>query len=402
MSPPTTRYATSSGTKYQQTIAAVKTNDPTKPVFKVIKMELFGYMDRYVWFINGIPEYLAKPIILQPAKRYRIVFTNTSMMHHPMHIHGHWFIMRKGNGAYDPLLHTIDVAPGATITADLDTDASGQWFFHCHMLYHMMSGMARVFQYSTLIELVDHQIKPEDIIKKTGYKNRPIVRVDEVRPLDVSLVKEHSPHKMGLWLASFLDVDVDPINDSQSITYKGMVGSDYNKLELFIKDAETSKGVVENADLDVFAWRLVDQFWAVKAGLNYFYRPATTPYWQPGVGIEGLMPYYIDTDLRAYYHDGSVKLDIDLSRDTQITNNFFVQLGIRGILATKTVQAAGIGVGLNQMRYVVRPYYRVMPALSVGLEYEKVLTYGAYQRIQRATDGSTSETSLSLSLSLIF
>ena len=116
-------------------------------------MELFGYMDRYIWFVNGVPEYKAKPIILEPGKRYRFIFTNTSMMHHPMHIHGHWFILRKGNGAYDPLLHTIDVPPGATITADVDTDASGQWFFHCHLLYHMMSGMSRVFQYSTLIEI---------------------------------------------------------------------------------------------------------------------------------------------------------------------------------------------------------------------------------------------------------
>jgi hypothetical protein len=26
---------------------------------------------------------------------------------------------------------------------------SGDWFFHCHILYHMMSGMARVFSYDT-------------------------------------------------------------------------------------------------------------------------------------------------------------------------------------------------------------------------------------------------------------
>src|SRR3990167_2436176 len=139
ISPPSSSYTTSSGTKYEKLIGAVKTNNPNKPVAGVINMELFGYMDRFMWFINGVPDHKAQPIILHPGKRYRFVFTNTSMMHHPMHIHGHWFILRKGNGAYDPLLHTIDVPPGATITADVDTDASGQWIFHCHMLYHMMS-----------------------------------------------------------------------------------------------------------------------------------------------------------------------------------------------------------------------------------------------------------------------
>jgi FtsP/CotA-like multicopper oxidase with cupredoxin domain len=25
----------------------------------------------------------------------------------------------------------------------------GDWFFHCHVLYHMMGGMARIFSYDT-------------------------------------------------------------------------------------------------------------------------------------------------------------------------------------------------------------------------------------------------------------
>ena len=402
ISPPSSTYMTSIGTKYEHVKAAVKTNDPDKPVAGVINMELFGYMDRYIWFINGVPEHKAKPIIFEPGKRYRIVFTNTSMMRHPMHIHGHWFILRKGNGAYDPLLHTIEVAPGATITADVDTDASGQWLFHCHLLYHMMAGMSRVFQYSTLIELTHNEVKPQDIIKQTPYINRPIVRVDEVRPIDKMMVHHPMAHHTGLWLATFLDVGADPFNNVQRVTYKGLYGSDYNKLELFANDAEISKGQVENADIDVFYWRLLDQFWAIKGGINYFYRPATSPYLQPGVGIEGLMPYYIDTDVRGYLYGGSAKLDVELSRDTQITNNFFVRLGVRSILASKTVTSAAIGSGLNQMRYIVRPYYRLMPGLNLVAEFEREEAYGAYRNIQRNAGESTSENSLTFGLSILF
>ncbi len=33
----------------------------------------------------------------------------------------------------------------------------------------------------------------------------------------------------------------------------------------------------------------------------------------------------------------AIKLDLGLSRDTQITNNFFIRVGVRSILASKTV-----------------------------------------------------------------
>lgn len=402
IAPPNSYYETSTGTIYDKLIASVKTNDPNKPIAGVINMELFGYMDRFIWFINGVPEDRAHPIILEPGKRYRFVFTNTSMMHHPMHIHGHWFILRKGNGVYDPLLHTIDVAPGATITADVDTDASGQWIFHCHMLYHMMSGMARTFQYSTLLEIVKDEAKPQDIIKQTPYMNRPIVRVDEVRPIDPALVKHPMAHHMGIWMASFLDVGADPINNVQRVTFKGLYGYDYNKLQIFANDAEVSKGSVENADIDIFYWHLISQFWAVKGGANYFYRPATSPYWQPGVAIEGLMPYFIDTDVRGYFYSGSAKLDVELSRDTQLTNNFFIRLGVRSILASKTVTSAAIGRGLNQMRYIVRPYYRLMPGLNLVAEFEREESYGAFKNIQRNDGDSTSENTFTLGLSMLF
>lgn len=399
--PSTSSYSTSMGTKYQQMVAAVPTNDPEMPVSQVIKMELFGYMERFIWFINGVPEYNAHPIELKPGKRYRFVFTNNSMMHHPMHIHGHWFILRKGQGEYDPLLHTIDVPPGATITADVETDASGQWFFHCHMQYHMMTGMSRVFQYSTLIEITKGEAKPQHLVKQTAYHNRPIVKIDEVRPIDKTLVKHPMGHPAGVWLASFLDIGEDPFNNAQRLTYKGLYGPDYHKLELYINDAEVFKGTLENADIDIFYWHLISQFWAIKGGGNYFNEPAVTPYWQPGIGIEGVMPYFIDTNARVYFYGGSVKLDLELSRDTQLTNNFLVRTGIRTLVASKTVNNAAIGSGLNQMRYIVRPYYRLAPGLNVFVEYENEKDYGAFRTIEQTLGEQTTLNTVTLGLSVV-
>src|SRR5690606_31719621 len=36
------------------------------------------------------------------------------------------------------------------------SEQGGDWFFHCHILYHMMSGMGRVFSYqNTLVDKTD-------------------------------------------------------------------------------------------------------------------------------------------------------------------------------------------------------------------------------------------------------
>lgn len=389
------------GTKYQGLTAAVKTNNPNKPVDAVIRMELFGYMDRFIWFVNGLPEYKTKPIMLKQGKRYRIIFTNKSMMHHPMHIHGHWFILRNGHRAYDPLLHTIDVPPGATVVIDMDADASGQWFFHCHHLYHMMAGMSRVFQYETIVEITKSVRKPQSYVTQTPYNNRPIIREDETMPIDPSLVNHPMVHPADFYFSSFFDVGEDPYHNVQEVTYKGLYGPDYNKLELFTNDAEIDNGNIENADMDIFYWHLISQFWAIKGGANYFYRPGG-PYWQPGIGIEGLMPYFIDTDIRNYFHDSSDKLDVELSRDTQITNNFFIRLGIRSIIATKTVTDDEIGSGLNQMRYTTRPYYRLMPGITVFTEYEHDQDYGVFKNLQRKEGGATREDTVTFGFTFLF
>ncbi|HEV2524570.1 MAG TPA: multicopper oxidase domain-containing protein [Gammaproteobacteria bacterium] len=389
------------GTKYQNLIAAVKTNDVDKPVSGTIRMELFGYMERFVWFINGLPEYNTMPILIEPGKRYRIIYTNNSMMRHPMHIHGHWFIFRKGNGAFDPLLHTIEVAPGETIVADFDADASGQWFFHCHHLYHMMTGMSRIFQYTTIIDVANGSAKPEKFIEQSAYVNRPLVREDITKPLDKSLIKHPMAHSPGLYLANFLDMGEDPFHDVQKLNFKGLYGSDYNKLQLLINDASMKKGKIEDADLDVFYWRLISQFWAIKAGVNYFYRPGE-PYWQPGVGIEGLMPYFVDINIRTYYHRDSFKFDAEFSRDSQITNNLLIRAGVRGVFATKTIVKNEIGNGLNQIRYIIRPYYRIAPGVSLFLEFEHEQNYGSVKKIRRTLGKTTVEDTVTFGIAVLF
>ncbi|WP_026450187.1 multicopper oxidase domain-containing protein [Aequorivita capsosiphonis] len=127
------------------------TYDKNLPV-KEILLNLTGNMQRYIWSMNGIPLSEADKIKIEGGEITRITFNNLTMMHHPMHLHGHFFRVINENGEYSPLKHTVNVAPMQQVTIEFngnDGDEYGDWFFHCHILYHMMSGMARVVSYDT-------------------------------------------------------------------------------------------------------------------------------------------------------------------------------------------------------------------------------------------------------------
>lgn len=122
--------------------------DSTQEVKEVL-LNLTGNMWRYLWSMNGVPLSEADKIKIEKGQVVRITLNNLTMMHHPMHLHGHFFRVLNESGEYSPLKHTVNVPPMKKITIEFDASESGDWFFHCHVLYHMMSGMARVYSYGT-------------------------------------------------------------------------------------------------------------------------------------------------------------------------------------------------------------------------------------------------------------
>jgi hypothetical protein len=134
---------------YDYLQAIEKTNfDEDIPVNEVL-LNLTGNMWRYIWSMNGVPLAEADQIKIEGGKVTRITLNNLTMMHHPMHLHGHFFRVINAKGEYSPLKHTVNVPPMQKITIEFEGTEYGDWFFHCHVLYHLMGGMARVFSYDT-------------------------------------------------------------------------------------------------------------------------------------------------------------------------------------------------------------------------------------------------------------
>lgn len=114
-----------------------------------ILLNLTGNMQRYIWSMNGVPLTETDNIKIKGGEVTRITLNNITMMHHPMHLHGHFFRVINENGDRSPLKHTVNVPPMQKMVIEFYNEEAGDWIFHCHVLYHMMGGMARVFSYDT-------------------------------------------------------------------------------------------------------------------------------------------------------------------------------------------------------------------------------------------------------------
>jgi len=118
---------------------------PKNASVKEMKFTLTGNMNRYVWSMDNRILAETDKILVKKGEVLRITLYNNSMMRHPMHLHGFDFRIINGKGEKAPLKNVLDIMPMETDTIEFLANEEGDWFFHCHILYHMMSGMNRVF-----------------------------------------------------------------------------------------------------------------------------------------------------------------------------------------------------------------------------------------------------------------
>ncbi len=107
-------------------------------------VQLVGNMSGYEWGMDG-----ADNLKVSKGQRVEIAMRNMSMMMHPMHLHGHRFqvVSIDGQAVNGAVRDTVAVPPMSTVTIAFDANNTGRWAFHCHHLYHMVSGMMSFVDY---------------------------------------------------------------------------------------------------------------------------------------------------------------------------------------------------------------------------------------------------------------
>lgn len=161
---PTVTHQNITTLNYSMLKSPTKTTLPTSAPVKQLTFELTGNMNRYVWSLDNKVLSEIDKILVKKGEILKIVLYNNSMMRHPMHLHGHDFRILNGQGDYAPLKNVLDLMPMETDTIEFEANLSGDWFFHCHILYHMMAGMGRVFSYE---DQPNNPLLPD---KKWAYK----------------------------------------------------------------------------------------------------------------------------------------------------------------------------------------------------------------------------------------
>ncbi|HEY2662146.1 MAG TPA: copper resistance system multicopper oxidase [Caulobacteraceae bacterium] len=110
---------------------------------RTIEFHLTGNMERWIWGFDGRTFSEAEPVRIALGETVRFILINDTMMEHPIHLHGFLFQLENGQDGRRPLKHTLNVKPAERASLVFTADTAGHWAFHCHLMYHMETGMFR-------------------------------------------------------------------------------------------------------------------------------------------------------------------------------------------------------------------------------------------------------------------
>jgi FtsP/CotA-like multicopper oxidase with cupredoxin domain len=253
---------------------------------RYINLELTGNMENYVWNFDNKPLSESDKILIKKGEVVRVKLTNSTMMSHPIHLHGHFFRLLNSQGDFSPLKHTIDVKAMSEVTIEFLADKEKDWIFHCHNLYHMESGMARIFHYQVAGE-------------------------DEAKALKIT----NSGHHDNMWFS-----------DSEMMLQTNMVSAEtryFNDKDSFNTEIEGEFYHQTSYEADLVYKRQVSNFLSYYAGLNPNKEKNKTSEIDGIIGIEYLLPLLIKADFRL---NSDQKLSLELRNNILLTKHFNLDL----------------------------------------------------------------------------
>jgi FtsP/CotA-like multicopper oxidase with cupredoxin domain len=138
----------------------------------------------YNWLtFNGVSAPATTPLLVRLGSRVRLRFVNLGMDHHPIHLHGHQFVITGTEGGRAPETtwfptNTVLVGVAQAKVVEFEAKYPGAWMIHCHLPHHMMNSMMDLLR--------DRQIQ-------TANTNGPQAR-QQMLSLSESLGVEHAQH----------------------------------------------------------------------------------------------------------------------------------------------------------------------------------------------------------------
>lgn len=294
-----------------------------------VHLKLTGNMLRYVWSFDYKTLSEADKILIRKGENVRLVLENTTMMRHPMHLHGHFFRFINAQGDYSPMKHTFDVKPMETVTIEFEANEEKDWFFHCHILYHMLAGMARI---------VSYEGSEQNEFAKTGYKKLKSEHNGVYPWYDLSV------HSQGAWLSGNIS------NNKYALEFEGRA--------TWTGNYETETHLLRYLDKN--------QYLAFYIGFDYRKNKTLPLANKPNskdnrrvfdAGFYYLLPMLIRSEWRID-HTGRLRLQLE-RRDLPLSNNFFFDFRVN-----------------TDKEYTVGFRYMIAKPFSISTNYDSDYKWG--------------------------
>jgi manganese oxidase len=117
-------------------------------------------LDFNLWTFNSRAFPGTDAMVARLGERVRIRVGNLTMTNHPIHLHGHEFVVVGTDGGWtSPSSRwpevTTDIAVGQMRAIEFTAAAPGDWAFHCHKSHHTMNAMSHAVPTTIGVETAD-------------------------------------------------------------------------------------------------------------------------------------------------------------------------------------------------------------------------------------------------------
>jgi len=169
--------------------------DPGSYTPKIMTM-----LDFNIWSWNSRVFPGIDPLVVRLRDKVRLRIGNLTMTNHPIHLHGHEFVVTGTDGGPTPKAArqfevTQDIAVGQMRQLEFLADEEGDWAFHCHKSHHTMNAMGHDVPTMIGVPQDDLAAKINDLV--LGYMAMGERGMDEMATMRMALPENTAPMMMG-------------------------------------------------------------------------------------------------------------------------------------------------------------------------------------------------------------
>lgn len=204
-----------------------------------------------------------------------------------------------------------------------------------------------------------------------------------------------------LWLFDRLEWQDRDAGDTLAWKTRAWVGRDFDRLWLRSEGSRT-RGETGDGRAELLWGRPVARWWDAVAGLRQDFGAGPSRTYL-AFGVQGLAPYWFETELTAYLGEGGqAGLQLDLEQEWLLTNRLILVPEVELGYWRRDDPAAGIGSGLGGLKAGLRLRYEIRRELAPYLGVEWSGKFGDTAELVRASGEARRDTRLVAGLRIWF